>query len=142
MSEVRYTVAETNGRRLADVLAETKDEIKDFLQTRIQLLISEVREKAQNSKRAALLGGIAAVLGITAFLLLTLAAVGLIAVAFWGSPYAFFWGFLIIGVFYLIIAAMLAIAANRQLKGFAPNKTIEVLKEDKIWLQSEARSQV
>ncbi len=141
MSEVRYTVTETNNRSLAQVLAETKEEIKDFLQTRIQLLISELREKAQNSKKAALLGGVAALLAITAFLLLTLAAVGLIAVAFWGSPYAFFWGFLIIGVFYAMIAAMLAIAANRQLKGFAPRKTIEVLKEDKIWLQSEARSQ-
>ncbi len=141
MSEVRYTVTETNNRSLAQVLAETKEEIKGFLQTRIQLLISELREKAQNSKKAALLGGVAALLAITAFLLLTLAAVGLIAVAFWGSPYAFFWGFLIIGVFYAMIAAMLAIAANRQLKGFAPRKTIEVLKEDKIWLQSEARSQ-
>lgn len=142
MSEVRYTVTETNGRSLAEVLAETRDEIKDFVQTRIQLLISELREKANNSKKAALLGGVAAVLGVTAFLLLTLAAVGLIAVAFWGSPYAFFWGFLIIGLFYGMMAGMLAIGATRQLKGFAPKKTIEVLKEDKIWLQSEARSQV
>jgi uncharacterized membrane protein YqjE len=142
MSEARYTVTETNGRTLAQVIAETKDEIKDFVQTRVQLLISELKEKANNSKKAAVMGGIAAVLGVTAFLLLTLAAVGLVAVAFWGSPYAFFFAFLIIGVFYAIIAGMLAIAAARQLEGFAPNKTIEVLKEDKIWLQSEARSQV
>ena len=141
MSEVRYTVHEGNGRSLAAVLAETRDEIKDFIQTRLQLFVSELKEKAENSKKAAILGGIAAVLGVTAFLLLTLAAVGLIAVAFWGSPYAFFWGFLIMGLFYALIGGMLAIGAARQLKGFAPKKTMEVLKEDKVWLQSEARSQ-
>ncbi len=141
MNDVRYTVHPGNGRTLAEVLAETRDEIKDFIQTRVQLLISELKEKAENSKKAAILGGIGLVLGITAFLLLTLAVVGLVAVAFWGSPYAFFFAFLIVGVFYAIIAGMLAIAAVRQLKGFAPNKTIEVLKEDKVWLQSEARSQ-
>jgi len=142
MSETRYTVNQGNGRTLAEVLAETRDEIKDFIQTRVQLLVSEMKEKAAKSKSAAILGAIAAVLGITAFLLLTLAGVGLIAVAFWGSPYAFFWGFLIVGLFYGLIAGMLAMGAARQLKSFAPQKTIEVLKEDKIWLQSEARSQV
>ena|SRR5438270_11454379 len=140
MSETRYTVHEETHRSLAEVVAETRDEIKDFLQTRMQLLISELKEKAKNSKKAAILGGIAAVLGGMAFLLLTLAIVGLIAVAFWGSPYAFFFAFLIVGVFYAILAAMLAIGAARQVKSLAPQKTIEVLKEDKVWLQSEARS--
>ena len=141
MSETRYTVHPGNGRTLAEVLAETRDEIKDFIQTRIQLLVSEMKEKAAQSKSAAILGAIALVLGVTAFLLLTLAAVGLVAVAFWGSPYAFFWGFLIVGVFYALIAGMLAMGAARKLRSFAQKKTIDVLKEDKIWLQSEARSQ-
>jgi uncharacterized membrane protein YqjE len=142
MSETRYTANQVNNRTLAEVLAETRDEIKDFIQTRVQLLISELKEKAANSKKAAILGGIAAVLGVMAFLLLTLAVVGLIAVAFWGSPYAFFFAFLIVGVAYAMFAGMLAIGAIRQVKSFAPTKTIEVLKEDKVWLQSEARSQV
>jgi uncharacterized membrane protein YqjE len=142
MSETRYTANQVNNRTLAEVLAETRDEIKDFIQTRVQLLISELKEKAANSKKAAILGGIAAVLGVMAFLLLTLAVVGLIAVAFWGSPYAFFFAFLIVGVAYAMFAGMLAMGAIRQVKSFAPTKTIEVLKEDKVWLQSEARSQV
>jgi uncharacterized membrane protein YqjE len=142
MSETRYTANQVNNRTLAEVLAETRDEIKDFIQTRVQLLISELKEKAANSKKAAILGGIAAVLGVMAFLLLTLAVVGLVAVAFWGSPYAFFFAFLIVGVAYAMFAGMLAIGAIRQVKSFAPTKTIEVLKEDKVWLQSEARSQV
>jgi uncharacterized membrane protein YqjE len=142
MSEMRYTVHETTGRTLAEVVAEMRDELKDFFQTRVQLLMSELKEKAQNSKKAAIMGAIAAVLGVTALLLLTLALVGLVAVAFWGSPYAFFFAFLIVGVAYALFAGMLGLAAARQFKGVAPEKTIHVLKGDKVWLQSEARSQV
>lgn len=142
MSEMRYTVTETTPRNLAEVLAEMRDELKDFFRTRVQLLLSELKEKAQNSKKAAITGAIAAVLGIMALLLLTLALVGLVAVAFWGSPYAFFFAFLIVGAAYGMLAGMLAIAATRQFKGVAPQKTIEVLKADKVWLQSEARSQL
>jgi uncharacterized membrane protein YqjE len=142
MSEMRYTVTETTPRSLAEVVAEMRDELKDFFQTRVQLLISELKEKVQNSKEAALLGGIAAVLGIMSLMLLTLALVGLIAVAFWGSPYAFFFAFLIVGVFYGMLAGMLTLGAVRKFKGVAPKRTIEVLKEDKVWLQTEARSQV
>jgi uncharacterized membrane protein YqjE len=142
MSEMRYSVTETSPRSLAEVIAEMRDELKDFFQTRVQLLVSELKEKVQNSKQAAILGALAAVLGVMSLLLLTLALVGLIAVAFWGSPYAFFFAFLIVGVFYGMLAGMLALGAMRKFKGVAPQKTIEVLKEDKVWLQSEARSQV
>jgi uncharacterized membrane protein YqjE len=142
MSEMRYTVTETSPRSLAEVVAEMRDELKDFIQTRVALLVSELKENVQKSKQAALFGAIAAVLGVMSLLLLTLALVGVIAVAFWGSPYAFFFAFLIVGVAYGMFAGMLAIAASRKFKGVAPQKTIEVLKEDKVWLQSEARSQV
>jgi uncharacterized membrane protein YqjE len=141
MSETRYT-GTPNGRSLGEVIAEIKDELKDFMQTRVQMLVNEMREKIQNSKKAAILVVAGLVLLATAYLLLNLALVGLIAVAFWGSPYAWFLSFLIVGVVWLILGGMLALMAVKQFKGLAPEKTINVLKEDKIWLQQEARSQV
>jgi uncharacterized membrane protein YqjE len=141
MSETRYT-GTPNGRSLGEVIAEIKDELKDFMQTRVQMLVNEMREKIQNSKKAAILVVAGLVLLATAYLLLNLALVGLIAVAFWGSPYAWFLSFLIVGVVWLIIGGMLALMAAKQFKGLAPEKTINVLKEDKVWLQQEARSQV
>jgi uncharacterized membrane protein len=67
-----------------------------------------------------------------------------VAVAFWGSPYAWFLGFLIVGVVWALIGGIAAFIAVREFRsqGLAPKKTIEVLKEDKIWLQSEAESRI
>jgi len=140
INETRH--GERNGRTLADVLSEIKDELKEFLQTRVQMLVSELGESLKNSKSAAILGGAALFVLATAWLLLNLALVGLVAVAFWGSAYAWFFGFLIVGLFWAIVGGMLGLAAQRPLRGLAPRKTIQVLKEDKIWLQQEARSHV
>jgi uncharacterized membrane protein YbhN (UPF0104 family) len=74
--------------------------------------------------------------------MLSVALAALVAVAFWGSPYAWFFGFLIIGLLWTIMATMLAIAAVRQFRDVTPKRTIQVLKEDKIWLQHEARNQI
>lgn len=112
-------------------------ELAEFVQTRKRLLVSELRQKLAKSKKGAAFTGIALIFGGVGFLLLTLAAVGLVAVAFWGSPFAFFWGFLIIGVFYVLLASIAAIVAYYALRGLLPDKTIKVLHDDKTWLQSE-----
>jgi uncharacterized membrane protein YqjE len=140
MSETRY-VGAPSGRTLGEVIAEVKDEIRDFMQTRAQMFISEMREKLQNSKKAAIMGAAGLLLLLTAYLLLNLALVGLVAVAFWGSPFAWFFAFVIVGGAWLILGATLAMVAVKQFQGFTPSKTVEVLKEDKVWLQQEARNQ-
>lgn len=140
MPDTRYV--ETNGRTLAEVIGEIKEEVKEFLQTRVSMFIAEMRESLNNSKSGAIYAGIALLLGWVGFLMLSVALAALVAVAFWGSPYAWFFGFLIIGLLWTIMAAMLAIAAIRQFREIAPKRTIQVLKEDKIWLQHEARNQI
>lgn len=140
MPDTRYV--ETNGRSLAQVIGEIKEEVKDFLQTRVSMFVAEMREKVSNSKSGVIYAGVALVLGWAGFLMLSVAFAALVAVAFWGSPYAWFLGFLIVGLLWTIMAAMLAIAAVRQFRDLAPKRTIQVLKEDKIWLQHEARNQI
>lgn len=139
MPETRYV--EHNGRSLSEVIGEIKGEVTEFLQTRASMLVAEMREKVDNSKNGAICAGIALALGWAGFLLLSLALVALVTVAFWGSPYAWFFGFLIIGLLWTIVAAMLAIAAVRQFRDIAPKRTIRVLKEDKLWLQREVQNQ-
>lgn len=140
INQTRY--AANNGRNLGDVVAEIKDEIKEFLQTRVQMFYSEMREKFKTSASAAAYGIVALVFLATGYLLLTLALVGLVAVAFWGSPYAWFLSFLIVGILWSMVGAILAFAAKRSFKGFSPENTIRVLKEDKVWLQREAGNRV
>ena len=140
MPDTRYV--DTNGRSLAEVISEIKDEVKEFVQTRASMFVAEMREKISNSKTGAIYAGVALVLGWMGLLMLSVALAALVAVAFWGSPYAWFFGFLIVGLLWTIMAAMLAIAALRQFRDLAPKRTIQVLKEDKIWLQNEARNQI
>ncbi len=132
-----------NGRTLAEVVSDMKVEFKEFAQTRIALLQAELKEKTKTLKVAVALGGAALVLLVTAYLLLTLALVGLIATAFANSPYQWVLGFLIVGVLWLVVGGVCAYMAKRdiQARGIVPRRTIEVLKGDKVWLQSEARNQ-
>jgi uncharacterized membrane protein YqjE len=128
-------------RTLDDLLAEIKDEVFEFLQTKAQMFVSEVHENLVYSKKAAIYGVLAFTLLGTGYLLLTLALVGLVAVAFWGSPYAWFFSFLIVGLSWSILGTMFAIAARVDFKGLAPRRAIKVLKEDKSVLATDAMNQ-
>ena len=81
--------------RLTQLLVEMKHELIEFVTTRVELFRSEIQENVKAFKAAAPLAIIAVVLLSTAYLLFTLAVVGLIAVAFLGNPYAWFFAFLI-----------------------------------------------
>ena len=125
--------------RVTQLLLEMKGELLDFVTTRYELLRAEIQESIAALKAAAPLALIAIVLLATAYLLLTLAVVGLIAVAFVGNPYAWFFAFLIAGgawALFGIMAAFLAVRSLRSL-GLFPKKTIEVLKADKVWIDRE-----
>ena len=132
------------GPSLGEVVRDIKEELKDFVQTRAQMLKAEMQEKVSSWKAGALLAAVALVLLGTAYLFLSLALVGLVVVAFWGSPYAWFLGFLIVGLFWGLMGGILAFLAMQKFRqqGVAPQKTIDVLKQDKLWLQSEVGNQV
>ncbi len=133
-----------NGRSFAGVIREVKDELIEFLQTRVTMLKAEVGEKIRTFKIAFPMIATAVVFLAAAFLLLTLSLVGLISVAFYGDPFRWFFAFLIVGVLYSIIGGMAAVFGLRDLRaqGILPRKTIQVLKEDKVWLRQEARTQL
>ena len=75
----------SNGRSLAAILGEMKDELQEFVQTRIDLLKQELQEKISAVKSAipaALIGGL---LLLTAFLLLSVSLALLVAAGFEGD---------------------------------------------------------
>ena len=141
---MRETSHTGNGRSLADVVTEIKNEFTDFVHTRAAMALSEIREnmKWMKSSTRYLLAG--AVLLGTAYFLLTIAVVTLVAAAFWDNPYHWFLGFAAVGLLWAILGSVLAYLAIRQfrIRGLLPRRTIEVLKRDKVWLQHEASHQV
>ncbi len=141
MAGANNTELPNSQHTFALLLSELKNESVEFVRTRVQLFVSELRDKAGKSRKSAPFAAVALFFGGVAFLLFTLAAVGLVAIAFWGSPFAFFWGFLIIGVLYLLLGAINSIIGYYALTGLAPEKTIKVLRDDTSWVRAELSRQ-
>lgn len=133
-----------NGRRVADILQQMRDELVEFVQTRVAILRSELLTARDTLKAAIPLAGVAAIFLSTAFLLLTAAVVGLVLAAFPYTVYRWFFACLIVGVFWGIVGAVAAIVVVKKFKGknMVPSRTFEVLKRDKLWIQTEVRNRV
>lgn len=130
-----------NTRSLADVLHEAKLELKHFLETRFAMLQSEMSDKLGAIKSAAPMIAVGALMGATAFLVLTGALIIVLAKAFAGTGWGLFLGFAVVGVIYGIFGFAMLFFGYRSLteKGFVPERTLQVLKDDKVWLENEAR---
>lgn len=150
MSERVLNVAAANSRgvphnherSLTAVINETRDEIKSFFSTRIEIMKAELHETMVAVKVALPLAILALGLLSLAAFLFTAAVVVLIAYAFAGNPYAWFLAFVIVGAVWTIFAGVAGFFAYSQLRSGFPKRTVEVLKADKIWLQNEARVSV
>ena len=134
----------SNGRSLAAIVTEMKEELKDLVQTRIEMFRTELQEKLKTLKIAAPLAGVGALLLGTAYLLFTMALVGLVVALFRNNTYRWFFAFAAVAVLWTLLGGIAAYFAKREfeLKGLMPRKTIEVLKEDKLWIQAEAKNQL
>ena len=130
-----------NGKSVAALFAEMKQELQDFVQTRVTMFKVELQEKVRVVKAAAPLAVIGAVLLLTAYLLFTLALVSLVFAFLPDNAYRWCIAFAAIGVLWLILGGIAGYMAKRELevKGLLPKRTVEVLKEDKVWIQSEVK---
>ena len=133
---------EVNHRSLNGALRELKQELSASLETRYEMLKSEVNQKLASIKTATPMLIVAAIFLLVAFFLFTLCLVGLVSVAFYDNPYKWFLSFVIVAVLWLLIGGLAALFGIRQLRAQAlmPRRTLKVLKEDQIWLQNEART--
>jgi hypothetical protein len=133
-----------NGRTIAEVLNHCKEDLKEFVSTRVQMLRGEMSDKLTALKLAlpALLVG--AILLLGAFFLFTWGLVSLVAMAMIGQPYAYTVAFFVVFALYALAGGATAAYGVRRLTshGLAPERTLRVLKEDQIWLQTEARTQL
>ena len=131
-----------NEKSIGTVLSETKQELKDFLQTRLSMLQAELKEKLQTWKYTLpLLLGAAALL-FAAWIILSFALVALIHTWLMPTGFGWFWAALIVGGAYFLGAISIGWFAYSEAKvaGIAPNRTLSVLKQDQVWIQNEART--
>jgi uncharacterized membrane protein YqjE len=126
-----------NGRSLQASLQEIKNEIKEFIQTRLDLLKGEMQEKVSAYKVALPMAVIGALMLATAWLLITGAIVAAIQLAL-GWPAAF----AIVGGAYLVCGIFAGWLAYKEVtaQSMKPERTLQVLKQDQIWIEQEAKS--
>jgi len=137
-------VINDNGRSLASVIAEAKDELKSFIATRISMLMSELRDKTSALKSALPILIVGAVFLLTAWFLWVGALVAAIYVAFMGNAFAAAISLAIVGLFCVLVGAIAVLFGARGLSdtGLMPKRTIRVLKEDRLWISNEVRTQI
>ena|SRR5207248_3134294 len=137
-------VVTENNRSIGQVVSELKNDTRDFVSTRLQILTQEIGDKIKVWKVAIPMLIVAAVIGGIALLALTFALIAFLAGVFQPSPYAWCYGALIVTAIYIVVAFGLFYLGKRELTqtGIAPSRTLRVLKQDQIWIQNEARSQV
>jgi hypothetical protein len=131
-----------NEKSIGAVLAETKEELKSFIQTRLAILKAEISEKIKNAK-AVIPVAVAAVLFLgTAWLAITFTLIALVASLFQPRPLAWFFGGLIVTIFYAVIGGIVAAVTLNRIKAvqMIPTRTLEVLKQDQLWIQKETKA--
>jgi len=132
------------GRTVGSILSDTKEELKEFLETRIAMLKAELSDKVAMLKAAAPLAAVGILFLLMAFVLFSLGLAGLIVAFLPENPYRWCIAFFAVAVLWGIVGGLCAYMAMRefQVKELMPKRTMQVLKEDKVWLQSEVRSRV
>lgn len=123
---------------LGELVSTATRDLSTLIRTEVQLAKVEIkREVVAAGKGAGLFGG-AGFAGLFALIFLSIAAAYGIAGLF-GIDTG--WGFLIVGVLYLIVAAALALTGKKKISSVGPpEKTIETVKDDVAWAKHPTQS--
>ena len=128
---------------LPSLVGRLGEDVMQLFDTKLSLLKVEIKEEANAYARGAValaLGGIVAAVG---FALLNVAiAFGvstLFAETTLSQPARYALGFVLTGLFYLVIGGIVVLATKSRLskQGIVPNRTVEELRKDKQWLKNE-----
>jgi uncharacterized membrane protein YqjE len=121
---------------VSELFGKVASDIGALLSTEVELAKVELREEAQRVGRAAGMLGGGALVGWFAALLLSFAAAWGLADLLDSAPL----GFLIVGVIYAVVAAVLFIVGRNRMREVhpVPEATIASIKEDIQWLRQQA----
>ena len=119
------------------------DDVMQLFNSQLALFKVEIKEEANAYARGAVIIGLGAVVAAIGFALLNVAvAFGvstLFAQANLSQPASYALGFVITGVFYLLVGGIIVMAVRSRLakQDLVPNRTVEELRKDKEWLKNE-----
>jgi uncharacterized membrane protein YqjE len=135
--------SERPDQSLATLFSRLTDDLTEFVEVRLQLLKTELKEEASSYAGGALLilGG--AVIGIIGFALLDAGIAFLVSTLFSSADLSpavrYGLGFVITALLYLVIGTIVIVVAKSRLakQRMIPKRSALELKRDKRWLQEE-----
>jgi uncharacterized membrane protein YqjE len=128
---------------LPTLFSRLGDDVMQLFNSQLALFKVEIKEEANAYARGAVIIGLGAVVAAIGFALLNVAvAFGvstLFAQANLSQPASYALGFVITGVFYLLVGGIIVMAVRSRLakQDLVPNRTVEELRKDKEWLKNE-----
>lgn len=137
------TAAPADGRasagepQLGELFRQLAQDSATLVRQEMALAKAELRENVKSVARDTAKIAVGAVLAAVGALVLVLFLVLLL-----GDALGKYWlGALIVGVLFAVVGAVLAMGAMKRLKqdSITPDQTLQTLKEDKQWLQSEMK---
>ena len=128
---------------LPSLLSRLGDDVMQLINSQLALFKVELKEEASTYARGAAMIAVGGVITTIGFALLNVAiAFGvstLFARANFSQPASYALGFVVTGVFYLLIGGILVLVIKSHLakQPVMPPRTVEELRKDKQWLKSE-----
>lgn len=122
---------------LGDLFRQLAQDSATLVRQEMNLAKAELKSNVKSVARDAAMvavGGILALVGVVVLIAFLVVAVGDALDNYW-------LGALVVGVLFLLVGGLLAMSSLKKLKHeeVAPTRTLETLKEDKQWLQSEIK---
>ncbi len=143
VATAKEPLTRTETESLPELVGRLGDDVMQLFDAKLNLLKVEIKEDVNAYVRGmvalAAAGGVAAI----GFLLLNVAGAFGVSTLFAGlnlsEPAKYALGFVVTGLFYLLIGGIVvAIVKNRLAKhDLVPNQTLEELRKDKQWLKNE-----
>ena len=123
-------------RSLGELVAAASADISTLMRKEVELAKVEIKQEVKQAGKGAGAFGAAGFTGLLALIFLSIALA--YAISWFGIGLG--WGFFIVGMLYLVVAAVLALLGKKQLgKVGPPEKTIATVKDDVAWAKHPTR---
>jgi uncharacterized membrane protein YqjE len=129
--------------QLPTLFSKLGDDVMQLFNSQLALFKVEVKEEANAVVRHAVVIALGAIIGSIGFALLNVAAAFAVSTLFakanLSQPASYALGFVVTGVFYLIVGGIIvAVIRSRMAKQqLVPQRTVTELRKDKEWLKNE-----
>lgn len=136
-------VARNDNESFPNLLSRLGDDVMQLVNSQFALFKVEIKEEANAYARGAAMIGLGAAVATIGFALLNVAIAFAVSTLFaqanFSQPASYALGFVVTGLFYLLVGGIVVIAMKNRLakQELVPPMTVQELRKDKQWLKSE-----